>query len=176
MGKAKTRSKTTEQPAQPAKEITPELRAIALGPRFRKRCSKCNRPEDDPERYSRTDRLLSTVFTNPVVAFMRMHNYAGPGGILELSDRFMRFLDRDQPLTIRQARLLVEVLIAYGHDEAYEEVAPLVVSVIFKGKSYRELAPRFGVVDHTIATMVNHARPVLDRMVREAGVLTMSEN
>jgi hypothetical protein len=92
------------------------MKALALGPRFRKRCPTCNRPEDDPESYSRTDRLLSTVFTNPVVAFMRMHNYAGPGGILELSDRFVRFLDRAQPLSRRQAELLVEVLTEYAHD------------------------------------------------------------
>jgi hypothetical protein len=173
MGKAKTKQK--HQAAQPAKEITPELRAIAYGPRFRKRCPTCKRPEDDPRAYSRTDRLLSTVFTNPVVAFMRMHNYAGKGGILELSDRFVRFLDRAQPLTRRQAELLVEVLTEYAHGP-HRCVAPLVVAVVFEDMSYRAAAAEFGVSDHTIAVMVSHARPVLDQLCREAGVFAMSEN
>jgi hypothetical protein len=177
MGKAKTKQKhqAADQPAQQAKDITPEMKAIALGPRFRKRCPTCKRPGDDPATYSRTDRLLSTVFTNPVVAFMRMHNYAGPGGILELSDRFVRFLDRAQPLSRRQAELLVEVLTEYAHGP-HRLVAPLVVAVVFEDRSYRELAPEFGVSDHTIATMVSHARPVLDQLCRDAGVFSMSEN
>jgi hypothetical protein len=179
MGKAKSKDRpkhqATEQPAQPAKEITPEMKAISYGPRFRKRCPECNRPEDDPATYSRTDRLLSTVFTNPVLAFMRMHNYAGPGGILELSDRFLRFLDRAQPLSRRQAELLVEVLTEYAHGP-HRRVAPLVVAVVFEDMSYRAAAAEFGVSDHTIAVMVSHARPALDQLCRDAGVFSMSEN
>jgi hypothetical protein len=177
MGKAKSKQQhqAAARATQPAKEITPELRAISYGPRFRKRCSKCNRPQDDPETYSRTDRLLSTVFTNPVLAFMRMHNYAQAGGILELADRFVRFLDRAQPLSRRQAELLVEVLTEYAHGP-HRRVAPLVVAVVFEDMSYRAAAAEFGVSDHTIATMVSHARPVLDQLCRDAGVFTMREN
>jgi hypothetical protein len=118
---------------------------------------------------------LLTLQRDVLLAFMRMHNYAGPGGILELSDRFVRFLDRAQPLTRRQAELLVEVLTEYAHGP-HRLVAPLVVAVVFEDRSYRELAPEFGVSDHTIATMVSHARPVLDQLCRDAGVFTMSEN
>ncbi|HXT34759.1 MAG TPA: hypothetical protein VN837_04200 [Chloroflexota bacterium] len=157
------------------KEITPEIRAQAAGPRFRKRCPLCKRPQDDPEAYSRADRLLSTVLTNPVVAFMRMHNYAGKGSVPEISEQFMRFLDHRQKLTTRQANLAVAVLTDYAHpDSPYGAVAPLVFEVEIKGRSYRSLMPQFGVDDHTLAKMVNHQRPILRQLCHEAGVLTLA--
>ena len=155
------------------KEITPEIRAQAAGPRFRKRCPLCKRPQDDPEAYSRADRLLSTVLTNPVVAFMRTHHYAGPGSVPVMSDRFCRYLDREPSLSTRQANLLVAVLTEYAHGP-YARVAPLVVAVVFEERSYRSLAPEFGVDDHTLAKMVGYQRPILDSLCHEAGVFTIT--
>ena len=136
------------------------------------RCPLCKRPRDNPDLHTPTDRLLA-ISPNPLIAYMRLHDYAGPGAIPPIAERFLRYLDRDPHRSTAQLARAVEILTEFC--QGRRRLATVVIAVVLEGISYRDLAAELGITDHTVATIAQHGKLILDALCREAGVYTMIE-
>ena len=134
-------------------------------------CPTCKRPRDNPDAYSRTDRVFA-ISGNPLVSYMRMHDYAGPGSIPELSRKFVAFLDGEKSMTAKQMAIAVEILTEFC--QGRRTLASVVIAVAIEGRSYRELSEELHIDDKTVRTIADHGRIILDQLCREAGVYKLS--
>ena len=135
-------------------------------------CPACKRPRDNPDAYSRTDRVFA-ISGNPLIAYMRLHDYAGPGSIPELSRKFVAFLDGEKSLTAKQMAIAVEILTEFC--QGRRVLSSVVIAVVIEGRSLRDVAAELDRDHKTVGEMVEHGRLILDGLCREAGVYKLTE-
>lgn len=149
------------------KQITEEMKALALSPRYKKRCPLCKRPGDDPALYSRIERVLSTA-ANPLAAFMRFHDYAGKGSVPSLTDAFVNFLcPGSAPRKLDWGRF-TEAMFAFQTQEM--ALAGLLVAHVADGLSLRALARQLESDDKTVARLVGLGKERLVALCNQFGV------
>lgn len=134
-------------------------------------CPTCKRPRDNPDAYSRTDKVFS-ISGNPLVSYMRMHDYAGPGSIPPIAEKFLAFLDGDKQRRAADLRMAVEVLTDFC--QGRRVLSSVVVAVVIEGRSLRDVGRELDLDDKTVKTITDHGRLILDALCKEAGVYKVS--
>lgn len=134
-------------------------------------CPTCKRPRDNPDAYSRTDKVFS-ISGNPLVSYMRMHDYAGPGSIPPLADKFLSHLDGDKNRRAANLQLAVEVLTEFCHGRRV--LSGVYVAVVIEGRSLRDVGEELDRDHKTVGEMVEHAKIILEALCKEAGVFKVT--
>lgn len=134
-------------------------------------CRACGRPQDNPSTYSRTDKVFS-ISGNPLIAYMRLHDYAGPGAIPPIAEKFIAHLDGDHRRRAANLQIAVEVLTEFC--QGRRVLSSVYVAVVIEGRSLRDVGEELDRDHKTVGEMVEHAKLILEALCKEAGVFGMT--